>query len=316
MYGNTNVCLKAYVKACRHAGAHHHQLHADLRRGGHFREPDGHRLHRGHHRSPSTAPRRRASRWLRNADHGNSADRSHDGPDRRHTPGGIGASATSFTVTAPAMSITVTAPPAGGSYAQQDAASRSPGRPEGRSPAASSPSGQTAAAAGTSASSCPTTARPAYSTSVTLDVPVGASYRIVVGYRPTVGNGAFTRVRLQPRPVRCHGGRLQSLRHRPAVRGQLRPADQPAGLLDDRRGGLQRRVRRLGRQRQRLVHRQARAQQRHGCLLHQRHPRRAGRLQLPHRRRLPAHGGQRRLHRRSPTAPARSLSRRPSSISP
>ena len=31
-----------------------------------------------------------------------------------------------------------------------------------------------------------------YATNVTLDVPVGASYRIVVGYRPTVGSGAFT----------------------------------------------------------------------------------------------------------------------------
>ena len=59
--------------------------------------------------------------------------------------------------------------------------------------AASSRSGSTAArAAGTSASSWPPTAAATYKTNVTLNLPPGTGYHVVVGYRDPPGVGAFT----------------------------------------------------------------------------------------------------------------------------
>ena len=88
--------------------------------------------------------------------------------------------------------ITVTAPPAGGSYAQQTSLPvtwttggaglrrrvRRVGRQRQRLVHRQARAQQRH--------------HLATATNVTLDVPVGASYRIVVGYRPTVGSGAFT----------------------------------------------------------------------------------------------------------------------------
>ena len=102
------------------------------------------------------------------------------------------------------------------------------------------------------------------------------------------------RHRHQRRELHGHG----RARHHRALdhRHLRRPERQPAGLLDDQRGGpRRRRVRRVGRQRQRLVHRQAGGRRRHGLLQHQRHPQRAAGHQLLDPGGLPGHRRQWRL---------------------
>ena len=99
----------------------------------------------------------------------------------------------------------MTAPPSGGSYAQQD------GLPVSWTTGAAVSSGEFAVWADSGSGwyigkLVPNNGTAAYSTSVTLDVPVGSSYRIVVGYRPTVGNGAFTAFACNPGPFAVTAG--------------------------------------------------------------------------------------------------------------
>ena len=104
----------------------------------------------------------------------------------------LGASAGTFTVTsvAPAPVITVTAPPAGGSYAQGFSL------PVTWTTDAPTPTGEFVvwAYSGSGFYIGQIVPSSTNSTSVTLNVPPGTTYQIVVGYRPTVGSGGWNQV--------------------------------------------------------------------------------------------------------------------------
>jgi len=117
---------------------------------------------------------------------------ARSGPISVTTPDGRAVSAESFTVTVPPPVITVTAPTGTGSYAQGSSLtvnwSVSSAVAEGefalgvRSPAGGWNPGNLVPASGAAS----------YAAGLTLDVPLGSGYRVMVAWRPDVGSGSWS----------------------------------------------------------------------------------------------------------------------------